>query len=256
MADHESNRFTMRAYSREGNADGKPRKFTLEASWGGLITLAMAFALCLVWVFIFGVLVGRGHKPERSGPEITKVLPGSGDKPVEIHEPQPLKPEDLKFHEALTQDNPAGEQAKAQPEKPAEKPVERSAEKPVEKETAKQAKQETPKAPPPAAAPAVKQAPPPPPAPLPVANAPGADPRFRFVFQAASYNRREVAETTRQQIAAQGLSASLETADVRGTTWYRVLVTLDGTEKDAGTAMDRLAKAGVPKPLLRSKKAL
>ena len=54
-----------------------PRTFTFQLSGAGLASVVVVGALCLVWVFILGVLVGRGYKPEAAVPELAQMMPSA-----------------------------------------------------------------------------------------------------------------------------------------------------------------------------------
>lgn len=219
MATQEDGRFTLKALRR----DGPPRKFTLELSLGGLVTLGVAVIIGLVWVFIFGIIVGRGYRPEQAVPEIAKIMPDSGRAPIVAEQPKVLQPEDLNFHEALRKDPPALPSEAA----------------PMEHAPARRVNRDAPIA----IAPAPQ---------APAAEAPAAKaPQSQWVYQAASFKDKGQAESLLRKIMAQGLATSLEQAPVNGVTWYRVLVTIKGTEKDNEAALADLSKIGLPRPLLR-----
>jgi cell division septation protein DedD len=224
MATQEEGRFTLKALRR----DGPPKKFTLELSLGGLVTLGVAVIIGLVWVFIFGIIVGRGYRPEQAVPEIAKIMPDSGRAPIAAEPPKVLQPEELNFHEALRRDPPV---------LPSEiTPMERAPE--------RQANRDAPLAI----------------APVPQASAQDASaakaPQSQWVYQAASFKDKGQAESLLRKIMAQGVATSLEKAPVNGVTWYRVLVTIKGSERDNEAALAELSKIGLPKPLLRKHSAL
>ena len=221
MATQEEGRFTLKALRR----DGPPRKFTLELSLGGLITLGVAVVIGLVWVFIFGIIVGRGYRPEQAVPQIAEIMPNSGRAPIVSEPPKVLQAEDLKFHDALRRDPPSAIPAESEP---------------LERAAVRQERRETPLARTPAAepAPAVKA------------------PRFQWTYQAASFKVKGQAEGLLRKIQSQGLNAGLEQASIDGASWFRVLVTVKGTEADNETAMADLAKLGLSKPMLRKRDAL
>ncbi len=112
------------------NAEAKqPRKFTLELSPGGLIAAGFGALLCLVWVFILGVLLGRGYRPENDVPELTRIIPeppraevvAARDKAEA--ESQVLKAEELDYMKSLHQKPPKPERAPEPAPKPASKPA-------------------------------------------------------------------------------------------------------------------------------------
>lgn len=212
-----NSKMTMKA-SRSGSG---PRRYTFEVSLGGLITLSVAVVLGLAWVFILGVLLGRGYQPEKAVPEIAKIMPETTHKEAIRPEPEVIRPEELTFPQEVRK---------------APAPVAPVVEKPAPKPAPK--------------AEAVT-----PPAPKPEPASP-AEPRHRYLFQTASFVKQSAAQSFQKTMRSQGLSAFLEEAQVKGRTWYRVLVAVEGTEADASNARDILQRSGVDKPILRSKKKL
>lgn len=227
MATQDDGRFTLKALRR----DGPPRKFTLELSLGGLVTLGVAVIIGLIWVFIFGIIVGRGYRPEQAVPEIAKIMPDSGRAPVVSEPPRVLQPEDLKFHDALRRDEPATLPADMAAE---ERPAGQA--RPVKREEI-----------PVVAAPVKEDS---------ASASPAVGPRFRWMYQAASFKERTQAEALLRKIEALGLPGGLEQANVSGEPWFRVLVTVKGSEADNEKALNGLATLGLHKPLLRKRDAL
>jgi len=223
MATQENSRFTLKAFRR----DGPPRKFTLELSLGGLVTLGVAVIIGLVWVFIFGIIVGRGYRPEQAVPEIARIMPDASRAPLAGEPPRVLQPEELNFHDALRVDQPAAI------------PVETA---PVSRAPAQQPRSQ----PPATVAPA--QEPPP-------ASAVKA-PRQQWTYQAASFKAKEQADNLIRTVQSQGLNASLEQALVNGVPYYRVMVLVRGTEADNQAAVETLTSLGLSKPLLRKRDTL
>lgn len=97
---------------------GAQKKFRLELGAAGLAAWIGVLCLGLAWVFVFGVLVGRGYAPEKHLPEMAAVLPKSAPKtpePPAPEQPAPktetpapevmgggvVKAEDLKFFSEL-----------------------------------------------------------------------------------------------------------------------------------------------------------
>ena len=53
--------------------NGGPRKFTFEISMSGVVSVGIVVVLGMCWVFILGILVGRGYKPETAVPQIAQM---------------------------------------------------------------------------------------------------------------------------------------------------------------------------------------
>lgn len=83
--------------------DGGPKKFSFELTMSGLVSLGIVLVLGISWVFILGILVGRGYRPEEAVPELAQIMP-SAETPTALESSQPptvLKPEELQFMEDL-----------------------------------------------------------------------------------------------------------------------------------------------------------
>ncbi len=65
--------------------------------------MGIVAVLGISWVFILGILVGRGYRPEEAVPELAQIMP-STETPATLESSQPptvLKPEELQFMEDL-----------------------------------------------------------------------------------------------------------------------------------------------------------
>lgn len=83
---------------------GGPRKFSFEMTMSGIVSLAVVAILGLCWVFILGILVGRGYKPENAVPELAQIMPTTETPagPEKAQEPPTvLRPEELQFMDDL-----------------------------------------------------------------------------------------------------------------------------------------------------------
>jgi len=80
-----------------------PRKFSFEFTGPGLISVIVVGVLGIVWVFILGVLVGRGYKPENAVPQVAQIMPSTAPSAQQENREPPtvLKPEDLQFQDTL-----------------------------------------------------------------------------------------------------------------------------------------------------------
>lgn len=54
---------------------GSPKKITFSIGIPALVCGALATVAAFAWVFVLGVIMGRGHNPEDSIPELSKILP-------------------------------------------------------------------------------------------------------------------------------------------------------------------------------------
>ena len=106
---------------RDGASSGSKR-FKYELTLGGLIGMGTVVVLGLIWVFIFGVLVGRGYQPERTMPELARIMPTpnpsasqqqvADKKDDKQQKSEVLKPEELLFFDKLKDSPDAGKDKK------------------------------------------------------------------------------------------------------------------------------------------------
>lgn len=213
------------------------RKFRFELSPTGLIGVLSLALLGVIWVFIFGVLVGRGYRPENSVPEIASVMPKSAYTPSEAPKDEILKPEELEFFDSLKEQTelpkqPAQKTESGKPTAEQEQPKQKPAEKPAASAQ---------KSPP---APENKQA-----------SSDNGN-LYAFVYQTASFKKKDKAVAFEKRVKELGLDTELEQARYEGDYWYRVLVRVRGTENDAEAVKTKIRTLGTGDPLLRAKKSV
>ncbi|WP_243359070.1 SPOR domain-containing protein [Fundidesulfovibrio terrae] len=246
-----------------------PRKFTFEFTGPGLVSVVVVAVLGIVWVFILGVLVGRGYKPENAVPQVAQIMPSAPApaQPENTETPTVLKPEELHFQDTL------------QGRKPVDTVTVDSAKKPGEdKAPAAQAAPPQGGAAPltPAAAPVQTTALEKTPSALPkgkVATAPAqpdkktvqADAsrpkdakdskgqKFSCSYQLAALDKKSQADSEVDRLKKKGIKASVEEVKIDGKTLYRVVAQVKGTEAEIKQTLDN---AGAKKPILRDKKSL
>jgi cell division protein FtsN len=204
------------------NGNGKePRRFSFSLSWAGLAGLATVALIGLVWVFVLGVLVGRGYRPENTVPELARIMPKAAPEQPAA-EPEVLRPEDLQFFDKLKE--------QAAPPEPRPEPK-----------------------------PEPKPAPAPEPATAPEPERPAAqqdeagDHVFDYVYQVASFREEAMARAFRSRVEALGLAAAIQAVEFQGEQWHRVNVHFRGRPEDTRAMKDKLRTLGVEKPLLRAK---
>ena len=88
----------------EGSVNGSKR-YHLALSRRGMLGLGAGAVVCLAWVFILGVLVGRGYQPEKQVPELATLMPASKNATAEMtHDKEKnkvIKAEDLDYYANL-----------------------------------------------------------------------------------------------------------------------------------------------------------
>ena len=195
-----------------------PKRYTIRFSLAGLISLGLLLVAGLSWMFVMGVLVGRGYKPETAVPEIARFMPA----PRLPNATSVLKPEELEFYDELRKTPRApGREQNTKKSVPSSKP-------PKELSfTGVRPPKKTPK-----------------------------ETIYNYVYQAAAFKDLKAAETFQSGLEKLGLSSGIEKAVSRGTTWYRVLVYFRGTPTDTRKLKQKLKTLGVKKALLRGKEPL
>lgn len=75
--------------------------------------------------------------------------------------------------------------------------------------------------------------------------APSAPAGQRFVIQAGSFGSREQAESARARLILIGQDARIESGEVGGKTWHRVVVGPFSSRQQADSAQQRLSANGI-----------
>jgi len=259
------NRFNV---SRESNG---PRKFSIEMTMSGVVSLAVVVLLGMCWIFILGILLGRGYRPENAVPKLAEMMPtteASSSKAPDAApaaEPKVLKPEDLTFMENdQSKDAEVVADSTQKPQDTARKPDDQGLKSHDLPDARGAAPAAVPPRPTPAPRQAVKAATPSRPA---VAEAPKAKPkpepkesapkrstdRYRAVYQVASFPSKEQANVMVKRLDAKGIKATVREAKSKDRTVFRVNIHLKGTESDLASGLKKTGEKG---PILLEKKPL
>lgn len=219
---------------KEAGETGR-RQIHVTASPAACIGLVVVMLLCFVWVFVFGLIVGRGYQPEEAVPELRQFMPSAnrtdarnatGTSPTAEpvpHEAKVIKAEDLTFYDRLKKD-PAPASAPVPSSPAATRPP--SAKSPVTTPEAPSLVERT-------------------------NSSNGAV--FNYVYQVAASKDKAAAEALAQRIMDKGLRTRIESAQSSGTTWYRIQVLFRGTPEDTREMKEILQQLGIARPLLKSK---
>jgi cell division protein FtsN len=284
----------MKLDLRKEGSNNANKRFKLELSMSGLIGLSSVTLLGLIWVFIFGVLVGRGYQPERAVPKLAQIMPSPtpsvpqpqvAENKEEKTSKEVLKPEELQFYDKLKDSPDASKDKKAhqlplaaQPSlaasPTASKPgasqdknaksatgTERNgkdlaAEGAGRLEPAKFKAESAAKDGKDAKAKEIAKA---------EKEAKDAkqtverepkEGRFAYVYQVASLPDAQSALRYRDQVRGLGFNAEVTQGEGNGKTWHRVVVHFKGKPEDTRELKAKLKAFGVDKPLLRSKSPL
>jgi len=231
--------FPPGASARKPDAPKTPlnkRAYTLNLTVPALLTAVIVGMIAVCWVFMLGVMVGRGYNPDAKLNELSDRVLRNRQAPVVQEPPQAiLRPEELNFGAAL-RDRPIRNSTAD-----AEMPV---AEMPVSQENSTVADGVV------GGAPAVHAPPPAPPA-----SQDALPSRFDFIYQAAAFRDAGQADRLRERLEGEGVRTVLETSPARdGRNWYKVLAVRRGTEEDSKQLLAVLERLRLGQPMLRSKK--
>ncbi len=203
--------------------------FTLELSVAGCVTAVIVTAIALGWVFVFGMIVGRGQNPENQMPELAQLLPEETPKkaPEDI-----LQAEELTFMTDLRKPDPATVDTKNDTE-----PQTQAASPPVQAASSPQTQ---------AKAPVAEEKP---------AETVQKPIVYDAVFQLAAYKKSEQADTLREKLEGDNLRTRLimDRADNGTVSWYKVQVRFRGSDDAIEALRPRFVKFGLKDAMLISK---
>jgi cell division septation protein DedD len=196
-----------------------------------LLTTVIVVLIGVSWVFMFGVMVGRGYNPETKIHEIAgRVLRGRQAPAVQEPPQAILRPEELDFGPAL-RDKPLHNASAAVGQPAAQPPALRMHSADVSVPPAASAQAAQPSAPP--AQPA----------------------RFDYVYQVAVFCEAGQADRLRERLEGEGVRTTLEQSPARdGKTLHKVLAARRGTEEDEQQLLGVVERLRLGPPMLRSKK--
>ena len=210
------------------------RAYTLHLTFSVLLTAAIVALLGVSWVFVLGVMVGRGYNPEAKFNEFTERMLHSRQTPAVQEPPQAiLKPEDLNFSSALRDRPLYNSSAAAAP--PAQAARQTNATASIS-----------------AAGNSVPQTAQPPTQLVPQGAQPA---RFDFVYQVATFREMEQADKLRERLEGESVRTAMEKSPARdGKNLYKILALRRGSEEDNRQLLAVLERLKLGLPLLRTKK--
>lgn len=232
------------AAPRKPDAKKKPpgkRSYTLNLGFSMLMTMLIVTILGACWIFMLGVMVGRGYNPDA---KIAEVVPGIAPGSRLPAAPEPattaLRPEELDFIPALRNKPRLSVQHNAGLPVNSPGAGNRTAPlstlpNPPEIQTAGATGQiAAPPSPPPPAAPKAEL--------------------YDYVYQTATFNDPEQADKLREKLEGVGVRTRLEKTPAKsGKILYKVQALLRGNEEDNKDLLASLERFRLGPPLLRSK---
>ena len=203
------------------------RRINLDLSPAVIMAASIAFIVVLAWVFVFGIIVGRGYTPPapEAQPEAVVIQPPQVKEEEKVPEPTIIPAEELNFMAELKSPNGAKPAAKLPQDIPA-----------VQAETKNTAKKA---APPVAPRPEVKPLPP---------NA------QNFVYQAAVCATRDAASKACARLTSSGVKAVVVPVKRGKKQAFLVQASVQGTTRDASALKQKLIRAGFRDAFQVSKK--
>ena len=253
-----------------GGGGKKKRTVTLTFSPAQLISSVAGLGIIIVWVFILGVVLGKGYTPESHIPELAKMMPkGEGAEAPRVISPdtplsnatagvaagtaeggessEVIQPGDMAYRQSLKntpgQRTPAA-RTPAQTTTPATTPPARASTPPAQAGSAAAAlsaaqnRQAQPGTQPVATTQAVQ---------------PAAGSTFNYVYQVAAYKDQPSCDALVAKLKQAGFGASTEKSESNGSTWYKTLITFKGTPDDINTLRTKLSAHKLDRLILRSK---
>jgi cell division protein FtsN len=225
-----------------------PRFITLRLRLPVLITALLLLLLGIIWIFIVGVIVGRGHNTRENIGILSKIIPGP---PMEKSAENSIDATGLPELRASS----AGETGKAEATDLDALFKDDSILKGEAlqfKDSLKTPYVPAPLVPPPANRAAASAA-----APGNTANAGASrEPRYEYLFQVASLNRKNQADNLVQKLLVGGLESRVEPYKTSQKTWYRVMVTFKGRATDLDAFRTRLKQFSIDEAVLHKRTVL
>jgi cell division septation protein DedD len=211
-------------------------KFKLELGLAGLIYLGIFIVLGMVWAFILGVYIGRGHQPEEVVPEISRIMPETrvrsnrtGSSPGTIKQ-DILKPEQLEFYDKLK--NPPGTELHHDtPKQTKVKQIRTKATKHTSPSRKKKKKTK-------------------------VATITARKNIYSYTYQVAAFKSFDRASNMQKSLVAQGIMSSISRTSTNQRSWLKVFVYFQGAPEQAEKFKKKLKKLGIKRPILKKKKAI
>ncbi|MBI9112982.1 SPOR domain-containing protein [Maridesulfovibrio ferrireducens] len=234
---------------KTGSDSSQEKTYTFTFTVAEVIGLCSVCVAALCAFFVLGILLGRGYQPEKDVPELAMMMPtqsvnSSGEVKGGI-----LKPEELQYMDQLK----IKPETSAKPDqKPAIKVIVAKSETKTTLVTPVVKTEITVTAP---AEPKQTVSVPEPPVEMDNPEAVAA-PVFNYLYQVASFGSESKAQEFRDKLLTDGLDSSIETGKSGTKTWHRVLVRHIGSSESTQSMKNVLAKYGIKKPMLKSKKAV
>ena len=223
-----------------GPKSAREQKFFIKLTQKGFFGVLIVLLIIIVWIFIFGIIIGRGYKPEKDIPELVKILPVEGtNKTGEENQTITLTPEQLEFNTNLQEipqrrsnaDNRAVSNQQMQ-----NSGVNASRNIVVEENDVTAIDNNENK--------------------TEKINTNNTEERYAWVYQVAAFYDTASAERFKTKIESKGLRVTIEKTTSEKKIYYRVLVHIKGTQEKRKESVDILKNMGVEKPILRDKEKI
>lgn len=239
-----------------GGRGGKKHVITFSLSPAQLLSSIGGFGIVLVWVFILGVILGKGYAPEAHIPELEKLMPkneqadtlrvitpdnSAGGADVDEgseNTSSVIPPEDMAYRQSLkgsAQQSPPAASRGQNPPAAQQQPTRTTPPAAAQQQGAAQAGQ-----------PATQQN-------TPSRIQPADSQIYDYVYQVAAYRDQASCDALVQKLGRNGFKASTEKSDNNGSVWYKTLIHFRGAPDDVDKLREGLAAHKLDRLIMRSK---
>ncbi len=244
---------------------GGRRTVTVTLGIPALVSSVILLCVCIVWAFILGIILGRGHAPERHIPELQRIMPQASPTPAaqvisgdgkslaraeanatagaeasgsarSAGEPARsgvLSQQDLDFRNALKGGQQPATPASTRPQT-ADKADKDKAARDKKAEQAKSADKKADKA----------------------ARETPVDPKkqaYDYLYQVAAYKDAPSSDALAARLRQSGLKARTEKERDKESTWYKTVVSFRGTPEEIASLRRQLAAHNITRLILKAK---
>lgn len=223
------------------------RVITFSCGLPTFIACIVGMTAGIVWVFVLGILLGRGLAPESHIPKLDRIMPqaapfpapGLAESPTAARN-TPIAAEDLEYRRALK-----SRTADSRPATPAREPEKPRSNTSREADSPAPSRTETRGTASPDRTAAAKPA---------EEKTVSKKEMFDYVYQVASSRDAAQAEALASRLKSSGLKPRVAKIDTGGTTWYKVVVNFRGSPEDTRELRKDLASHNIsPRLIMESK---
>lgn len=209
----------------------KLKSYTITLTAPRAMAWSIFSVLFVVWIFILGIILGRGYAPEEKIPHLAEIMPKPDqtmNDPLEI-----VTEEDL-----VAEDAQKARQLIADADKEYRESLKRAQAKREGEEVSPQPVQEEKKS--------ITLSPKP----------EGSGEKFDYIYQIASFKDQSQAQRLADKLAKDGIKAKVNQGTGKGQVWNRVIAEMRGTPEETELLKEKLKKHKISSILMLSKKPI